>query len=149
MTLSFSRHHTVWCFGMPVRIRRVTVTSQPGFMTQQIRVWSYLKLIKAQQVKVSQAYENTKEKVHSTNAAIWLNKMCPLYHPTTSYIKITIDGHNQECCKTKKAATTYRTNKKLELLYKKNHKNFICILYFESNILKLNILHLCTSSKNL
>jgi len=55
-----------------------------------------------------------KEKVHKTNGAIWFNKMCPFNHLTPNYVKITIDAHNQECCNTKQAATTYRTNTKLE-----------------------------------
>jgi len=33
--------------------------------------------------------KNTKEQLHRTNAAIWLNKVCRSNHPTANCIKIT------------------------------------------------------------
>ena len=90
---------------------------------------SYLKLINAQQGEVTHAYENTKEKVHKTNGAIWSNKMCLFNHLTPSYIKITIDVHNQECRNTKKAATTYRTKQKLEFFTRISQKFYLYLIF--------------------
>jgi hypothetical protein len=70
----------------------------------------YLKFIDAQQAKTTYAYKNTKAKLRRTSATIWFNRMCQLNHLTPNYIKITINGHNRQCYKTKKTATTYRTN---------------------------------------
>jgi len=39
----------------------------------------YLKMINVQHVKVTKAYNNTKEKLHRTNVAIWFNKLCRVW----------------------------------------------------------------------
>jgi hypothetical protein len=48
--------------------------------------------------------KNTEENLHRASATILCNKMCQLNHLTPNYIKLTISGHKQQCCKAK---TTY------------------------------------------
>ena len=62
----------------------------------------YLKLINVQQAKITQACKNMKEKLHRTSATIWLKKMCQLSHLTPKYIKMTINGHKQQCYYTRR-----------------------------------------------
>jgi len=59
-------------------------------------VMNYLKLISAQQAKVTHTYKNTKENLHRTKAAIWFNKLCRSYHLTPDYIEVTINGYNKQ-----------------------------------------------------
>ena len=56
-----------------------------------------LKLINAQQTKVTHAYINTKKNLHRTNAPICFNKLCRSYNLTPNYIEITINGYNKQC----------------------------------------------------
>jgi hypothetical protein len=58
---------------------------------------------KCQKAKVTNAYKNTKEKLHRTNATIWFNKLCRSYHLKPNYIKITINGHTKQCHNTMKS----------------------------------------------
>jgi hypothetical protein len=60
-------------------------------------VMNYLKLINAQQAKVTHTYKNTKENLYRTNAAIWFNKLCRSYDLTPNYIDVTINGYNKQC----------------------------------------------------
>ena len=69
------------------------------------------------------AYENTKEKLHRTNAAIWFNKVRTSHHLTPNYIKITINSHNKQWYNIMKVDITYRINKKLKLLNKEKNKH--------------------------
>jgi len=43
-----------------------------------VMVMKYLTLINVQHVKVTNAYNNTKEKLHRTNVAMWFNKICKI-----------------------------------------------------------------------
>jgi len=63
----------------------------------QCMVTNHLKLINAQKAKIVHTYENKKEKLHRTNAAIWFNKVCRLNNLTPSYIKITKNSHIKQC----------------------------------------------------
>jgi hypothetical protein len=60
-------------------------------------VMNYLKMIIAQQAKLTHTYKNTKENLHRTNAAIWFNKLCTSYLLTPNYIEITINGYTKQC----------------------------------------------------
>lgn len=72
----------------------------------QCVIMKSLKMTNAQQVRVTHANKNTKDKLHRTNVAVWFNKLCRSNHLTTpNCINITINGRN-----TKKATTTYRIN---------------------------------------
>jgi hypothetical protein len=82
---------------------------------------NHLKLINAQKTKIIHAYENTKQKLHRTNAAIWFNKVCRSNNLIPSYIKITINTHIKLCYNTVNAAITYRINQELKFLYKEKH----------------------------
>jgi len=77
---------------------------------------NHLKLINAQKAKIIHAYENTKQKLRRTNAAIWFNKVCRSNNLTNSYIKITINAHIKQCYNTMNAAITYRINQKVKFL---------------------------------
>jgi ribosomal protein L37AE/L43A len=49
----------------------------------QCVVMKSLKMINAQQARVTYANKNTKEKLHRTNVAVWFNKLCKSNHLTT------------------------------------------------------------------
>ena len=55
-----------------------------------------VKFAGVQQAKQIYQYENTKEKLCKTNAAIWCNKTCRQKHLTPHYISIKINGNNQQ-----------------------------------------------------
>jgi hypothetical protein len=78
-------------------------------------VMDNLKLISAEQEKVTYASKNMKDKLHRTNTAISSNQMWRSANLTPSYIKITIIGHNRHCYDTKKPATTFRIKQELKL----------------------------------
>jgi len=47
--------------------------------------------------KGTYAYKNTKKNLHRTNATIWFNKLCRLYHLTPIYTEVTINGYTKQC----------------------------------------------------
>jgi hypothetical protein len=59
-------------------------------------VKQHLKLSNAQQVEVTQADKNTKEKWHRTNAAICLKKCADQTILTPNYIQIKINGKKKK-----------------------------------------------------
>ena len=58
-------------------------------------------------------------KLYRTNAAIWYNKICRQKQLTPTYINIRIDGKNQQCQRTHKAAIRFRMNQEIKYLYTK------------------------------
>jgi hypothetical protein len=71
------------------------------------------------QAQVVYNFNNTKEKLLKSTAAIWFNKICKNHQLTPKFIKIEINGNNKQSYNTKKLAVKYRLNQELELLYKK------------------------------
>ena len=59
-----------------------------------------IKFIDAQKAKLAYQYKNTKRKLYKTNAAIWYNKTCRQKRLTPKYIRIRINGNNQQCQRT-------------------------------------------------
>ena len=69
-----------------------------------------IKFIDAQKAKLAYQYKNTKRKLYKTNAAIWNNKICRQKRLKPKYIDIRINGKNQQCQRTYKAAIDFRIN---------------------------------------
>jgi hypothetical protein len=67
-------------------------------------------------------YKNTKRKLYRTNAAIWYNKTCRQKKLTPAYINIHMNGTNQQCRRTLRAAKHYRINQEISFLYAKKIK---------------------------
>jgi hypothetical protein len=80
------------------------------------------KIIELQQAKHSNNYKNTKLKLLTTNAAIWFNKVCRTKQLTPKYINIKINGSNQQCKNTRKAAVRCRINQEIKFLYCKKQR---------------------------
>ena len=76
-----------------------------------------IKFIDAQQTKLAYQYTNTKRKLYKTNAAIWYNKMCRQKRLTPKYVNIRINGNNQQCQRTHKAAIHFRINQEIKYLF--------------------------------
>ena len=66
--------------------------------------------------------KNTKRKLYKTNEAIWYNKTCRQKRLTPKYINIRINGNNQQCQRTHKAAIHFRINQEIKYLYTKKQK---------------------------
>jgi hypothetical protein len=67
-------------------------------------------------------YENIKEKLHRTNAAIWCNKSCRQLQFTPKYIAIKVNGQNRQSQNTLKTAIEYKINQEVKYLYFKKQK---------------------------
>jgi hypothetical protein len=79
-----------------------------------------VKFTNAQQVQPVHKYRGIKEKLHKTNAAIWLNKTCKCKQLTPNYIAIKVKGNNpRNKKKTITVATQYRLKQELKFLYVK------------------------------
>ena len=78
-----------------------------------------IKFVNAQQAKPVYRYENIKEKLYKTNAAVCYNKTCRPKQLTQNYISTNINGDNPQCRKTIQAAIHYRLNQDLKFLYVK------------------------------
>jgi hypothetical protein len=51
-----------------------------------------VKIINAQQARVSYNYKNMKQKLLKTNSAIWFNKVCRQEQLQPNYIHINVNG---------------------------------------------------------
>jgi len=80
------------------------------------------KFIDAQQANLAYQYKNIKRKLYKTNAAIWYNKICRQKRLKPKYINIRINGKNQQCQRTYKAAINFRINQEIKYLYIKKQK---------------------------
>jgi hypothetical protein len=69
-----------------------------------------IKFINDRQAKEIHQYQNIKNKLHKTNAAIWYNKMCRQLQLTPKYISIKVNGNNHQSHNTLKAAIQFRIN---------------------------------------
>jgi hypothetical protein len=78
-----------------------------------------VKIINAQQARVSYNYKNIKEKLLKTNSAIWLNKICRQEQLKPNYIHINVNGPSEQSSNTKKAAIRYRLSQDIKFLYRK------------------------------
>ena len=76
-----------------------------------------IKFIDAQQANLAYKYMNTKRKLYKTNAAISYNKICRQKLLKPKYINIRINGKNQQCKRTYKAAIHFRINQEIKYLY--------------------------------
>ena len=81
-----------------------------------------IKFIDAQQAKLAYQYKNTKRKLYKTKAAIWYNKTCRQKRLSPKYINTRINGNNQQCQRTHKAAILFRINQEIKYLYTKKQK---------------------------
>ena len=61
-----------------------------------MHVQQNLKLFNAQQANLVYRYNNIKEKLYKTNAAIWHNKTCRHRQLTHNYISMKINGDNPQ-----------------------------------------------------
>ena len=84
--------------------------------------WLNVKFIDAKQAKESYQYKNIKRKLYKANAAIWYNKVCRQKQLTSNYISIRINGKNQQCQKTVRAASHFRISQEIKFLYIKKQK---------------------------
>jgi len=83
-----------------------------------------MKIISAQQAKISNIYKITKLKLLKTNAAIWFNKTCRVKGLKPDYFNIRINGNTPQDKKTTRHATRFRINQEIQFLYrKKEHLN--------------------------
>ena len=80
-----------------------------------------IKFIDAQQAKLAYQHKNTKRKLYKMNAAIWYKKTCRQKRLTPKYVNIRINGNNQQCQKTHKAANQFRINQEIKYLYTKKN----------------------------
>jgi hypothetical protein len=76
------------------------------------------KVTDAQQARIINNSKNVKAKLLESNAAIWFNTTCKIYHITHKYIQINIKGDNQQGRNTKLVATD--EIKKLNFCTKRN-----------------------------
>ena len=75
------------------------------------------------QAKVVYNFKNTKEKLLKTTAAIWFNKICKSHQLTPKYIKIEVNGNNEQSYNKKKLAVKYRLNQELEVALQEKRQN--------------------------
>jgi hypothetical protein len=76
-----------------------------------------IKIVETQQARIYNSYKNTKLKLLKTNAVIWHNKICKTKQLMPKYIHIKINRNNTHSKNTKTAATKYRLNLEIKLLY--------------------------------
>ena len=67
-----------------------------------------MKLISAQQAKISNIYKNTKLKLLKTNASIWFNKRCRVKGLKPNYFNIRMNGNTPQEKKTTRQAIRFR-----------------------------------------
>jgi hypothetical protein len=78
-----------------------------------------MKIIRAQQAKISNIYKNTKLKLLKINAAIWFNKTCRMKGLKPDYISVTINGNTPWDRKATRNATRFRINQEIRFLHRK------------------------------
>lgn len=83
--------------------------------------YSY-KSANVQQAQVTNNFNNIKEKLLKTNAAIWVNKICKNHQLAPKYIKIEVNGNNKQSYDTINLAIKYRLSQELTFLYMQKQK---------------------------
>jgi hypothetical protein len=73
-----------------------------------------VKIINAQQARISYNYKNITEKLLKTNSAIWFNKICRQEQLHPNYIHINVNGPSKQSSNTKKAAIRYRLTQEIK-----------------------------------
>ena len=94
-----------------------------GFFQPRITMHgtSNVKFIDVKQTKSIYQFNNIKNKLYRTNAAIWYNKTYRLRRLRPAYINIRINGNNQQCQKILRTATKCRINQEIKFLYTKHY----------------------------
>ena len=78
-----------------------------------------IKIITAQQAKLTHTYKISKLKLLKCKACIWFNKQCKVNNLTPKYAHFNTKSHNDRDRKTKLMAVKYRVNQEIKFLYKK------------------------------
>ena len=82
-----------------------------------------IKVIDAQQAKLTNIYKNTKFKLLKTNAALWYNKICKEKQLQPRYISIRTGGQRQQDKKTTTHAIRFRIKVHLLVIINKFIQN--------------------------
>jgi uncharacterized surface anchored protein len=80
-----------------------------------------VKVISAQQTRITHHYKNTTEKLFKINPTVWFSKTYKLNCLIPKYIHVKVNGNNAQSTHTKNAEVRCRINQELRFLCKKNY----------------------------